>query len=160
MAQIRKRMARPTPVTELLAAVFRGTPAEQRLREAAIWQVWHAAVGEQIARRARPVAIRDGLLTVTVSNAPWMQQLTFLKKKIIDAINERLGEELVRDILLKAGRGEEPAKPEQPYRPRKRTLSPEERQQIEDEAAALTDPELRAAFVSLMTKHLSVNNGC
>ena len=160
MADPRKRMPRPVPVAELLAAAFRGTPAGERLREAAIWQVWDAAVGEQVARRARPVAIRDGLLTVTVSNAPWMQQLTFLKKKIIDSVNERLGEDLVRDILLKAGRQEEPAQPEVPWQQRTRTLSAEERRQIEDEATAVTDPELRAAFVSLMAKHLSSEKGC
>ena len=158
MADIRKRMPRPAPVAELLAAAFRGTPAEHRLRELKIWQVWSSAVGEQIARRATPVAIRDGLLTVTVSAAPWMQQLTFLKKKIIDKINAAAGEDLVRDILLKAGRVEEAA-PQEPSAPApKRTLSAEERQLIADQAAAVADPELREAFASLMAKHLS--SGC
>ena len=155
MADPRKRMPRPAPVAELLAAAFRGTPAEHRLRELKIWQVWNSAVGEQIARRATPVAIRDGLLTVIVSTAPWMQQLTFLKKKIIDKINAAAGEELVRDILLKAGRVEEAA-PQEPSGPApKRPLSAEERQLVADQAAAVADPELREAFTSLMAKHLS-----
>lgn len=154
MTDTRKRMPRPAPVADLLAAVFRGTPAEHRLREAVIWQVWDAAVGEQIARRARPVAIRDGLLTVAVSNAPWMQQLTYLKKRIIDALNAAVGEELVRDILLKAGRLEEAPQP-QPHQPRKRPLSAAERQQVADQAAAVADPELREAFERLMARHLS-----
>ena len=103
MAETRQKMKRPTPVSVLLAASFRGKPAEKRLEEGKIWLVWNAAVGKQIAAKARPVSFRDGILTVGVSSAPWMQQLTFLKTGMIEKINECLGRDLVRDLYLKAG---------------------------------------------------------
>ncbi len=96
-------MKRPAPVADLMAAIFRGKPAEKRLEEGRIWLVWDAAVGRQIAAKARPVSFRDGTLTVAVVSAPWMQQLTSLKKGILEKLNERLGLEVVRDIYLKAG---------------------------------------------------------
>jgi hypothetical protein len=149
----RERMRRPAPLSELFSAVFRGTPAETRLREGAIWQVWPAAVGKQIAGRARPVAIRDGILTVAVTSAPWMQQLTFLKKGIIEKLNTSLGEDLVRDIQLKAGRPESPPVPKE-AKPAKRSLTAAERQLVAEQAATVTDPELREAFANLMAQHL------
>ena len=103
MAEKRQRMKRPAPVSELLAAAFHGKPAEKRLKEGKIWLIWDAAVGPQIAGRARPVSFRDGILTVAVASAPWMQQLTFLKTGMIEKLNGRLGCELVREIYLKAG---------------------------------------------------------
>ncbi|SNB46592.1 DUF721 domain-containing protein [Geobacter sp. DSM 9736] len=147
-------MRRPSPVGDLLAAVFRGTPTEKRLQEGAIWQIWDTAVGPRIAERARPVAIRDGILTVTVSSAPWMQQLTFLKKGIIDKLNGMLRQELVRDINLKAGRLEPAADAPKPPQPTARSLNAAERKQVADDTAEIADEELREAFSRLMTRHL------
>lgn len=154
MAKKRPKMPRPAAVSSLLAAALHGTPAEARLKEGAIWQVWDKAVGKQIADRARPLAIRGGILTVAVSSAPWMQQLTFLKKGIVEKLNKALGEPLVRDIYLKAGLPVA-APPAQPRRSKPRPLTAAERAFIEKEAAAVADQELREAFTSLLTRHLT-----
>jgi len=103
MTEKRKKMPRPMAISDLLDSAFHGKPAERRLQEGKIWLVWDTAVGRQIAAKARPVSFRDGVLTVAVVSAPWMQQLTFLKKGMIEKINERLCHEMVRDIYLKAG---------------------------------------------------------
>ena len=65
------------------------------------------------------MSFRDGVLTVAVASAPWMQQLTFLKKGMIEKLNERLGRELVRDIYLKAGMPQPLPSPD-PNRPKNR----------------------------------------
>ena len=101
-------MKRPAPVADLMAAIFRGKPAEKRLEEGRIWLVWDAAVGRQIAAKARPVSFRDGTLTVAVVSAPWMQQLTFLKRGLQERLNAALGEPLVTDIYLRAANPETP----------------------------------------------------
>ena len=67
---------------------------------AAIWRVWSDAVGVAIARRAEPVRLRGRTLVVAVSSAPWMQELTLLKRTIVRALNDRLSEPLVDDLFL------------------------------------------------------------
>lgn len=155
MAEKRPRMPRPAAVSGLLAAVLRGTPAESRLKEGAIWQIWDKTVGKQIADRARPLAIRDGVLTVAVSSAPWMQQLTFLKKGIVEKLNKALGEQLVRDIYLKAGLPAAPPPPAKQSGSKPRPLTAAEQKFIEEQAASVADPELRDALKSLLAKHFS-----
>jgi len=155
MADSRKKMHRPLAIAELLAASFRGKPAEKRLEEAKIWLVWNAAVGKQIASKARPVSFRDGILTVAVSSAPWMQQLTFLKQGIIDKLNSRIGAELVRDIYLKAGQSQPLTSEPQPRKKTERNLTDAEIRRIHEQTAAISDPELRAAFAKLLEKQLS-----
>jgi predicted nucleic acid-binding Zn ribbon protein len=158
MAETRQKMKRPTPISVLLAASFRGKPAEKRLEEGKIWLVWNAAVGKQIAAKARPVSFRDGILTVAVSSAPWMQQLTFLKKGMIDKINERLGRDLVRDIYLKAGQPQPlPHQPEPRKKPERR-LTEEETSRIGEQTASISDPELRAAFARILTRELATRH--
>lgn len=154
MGEQRGRMGRPRMVGDLLADVLRGKPAERRLKEGRIWLLWEEAVGERIASRARPVAFRDGTLTLAVASAPWMQQLNFLKAEIVNKLNALLGEPVVRDIYLKAGRIELPQQEEGSSSScPSRELSSEEEQFIEETTEQVDDQELRQALVSLMHRH-------
>ena len=152
-------MPRPMAIADLLTAAFHGKPAGKRLEEGRIWLIWDAAVGPQIAGRARPVSFRDGVLTVAVASAPWMQQLTFLKKGMIEKLNERLGGELVRDIYLKAGLPETSTPQSKIAEKKSRPLKAHEKQRIAEETASIPDPELREGFASLFARHLSSGSG-
>ena len=149
----RPRMAAPAAVGRLLADTFHGTPLELRLSEARIWQTWDEVVGSQIAAQARPNAIRDGVLTVLVASAPWMQQLNFLKGEIRERLNSQLGAELVRDIYLKAGKPSRPTETSIPFTIPDRPLTPDECAAIAATVAAITDTYLREACQRLLTTH-------
>jgi predicted nucleic acid-binding Zn ribbon protein len=145
-------MHRPAAISGLLSAVLRGTPVEKRLHEGRIWVVWEQAVGSRIATHAVPAAFRDGTLTLTVDSAPWMQQLTYLKQELISKVNGELGEEMVKDIFMKAGRVKVPTPPAAPWVQKRRQLSAEELTWINEQADSLTDPDLRAVFERLIKK--------
>jgi predicted nucleic acid-binding Zn ribbon protein len=145
-------MRRPAAVADLLSALLRGTPAEKRLKEGEIWLVWESAVGSRIASHAVPAAFRDGTLTLTVDSAPWMQQLNYLKRELIEKVNEKLGDELVKELYMKAGKVAGPAAPKKAEKVKHRELSGEELALIAEHAAAVSDPELRAVFESLIRK--------
>lgn len=155
MGESRSRMPRPRPVADLLTEALHGKPAERRLKEGRIWLLWDEAVGKRIASRARPVAFRDGTLTVAVANAPWMQQLNFLKGGIVEKLNVLLGGPVVRDIYLKAGSVEAPAEaqPELPHPVRQLTRAEEDF--VAAETKSIEDPELREIISRLITKHLA-----
>lgn len=146
-------MPRPQGVSALLAGIFGGKPAARLLKEIVIWQVWDEVVGPQIARRARPSAIRDGVLTVTVASGPWLQQLTFLKGEIVTQLNEKVGEPLVREIYLKAGNPLPKPKPSEPASLPKRDLTEEERFLIDQRSATVQDDELRELMSEFMKRH-------
>ncbi len=148
-------MSRPRPVADLLTEALRGKPAERRLKEGRIWLLWDEAVGERIASLARPVGFRDGTLTVAVANAPWMQQLNFLKGGIVEKLNSLLGGPVVRDIYLKAGRAAPPVEAPPEHRPPSRELTSAEREFVAAETEPVEDPELREIISRLMAKHLA-----
>jgi hypothetical protein len=153
VADKRPRMPAPAAVGRLLADTFQGTPLARRLTEAGIWEAWDQVVGASIAAQARPSTIRDGVLTVLVASAPWMQQLNFLKGEIRERLNSHLGADLVQDIYLKAGRpprsSQTPSLPPIPDRP----LSPDELTAITATVASITDDELRTTCQRLLTTH-------
>ncbi len=68
-----------------------------------VWSLWDNAVGEAIAKNARPEAFKGILLLVNVVSSTWMQDLQFLKKDIIKKINDALGKALVEEIKFKIG---------------------------------------------------------
>ncbi len=127
-----------------------GLELGERLREAEIWRIWPDVVGAALACRAQPIRIINGTLTVAVSSAPWMQELRFMTSMMKEKLNTSLGADVVREIVLKAGRVDEPATevPEETIVTRPLTLR--QLAQIEEQSASIKDEETRRAFIGLM----------
>lgn len=157
MAEKREKLFAPLPVDNIMTRMFTNTPIAQRLRESRIWVIWDEAVGKNVAAKARPEGFKNGVLTVAVCAAPWLQQLNFMKREIIDALNRSLGAPLVTDIFLKAGGPVKPATNPKPEQVRPRSLSPEELLQTENIAAEAGDPELQKALLDLIRKDRSLS---
>ena len=140
----------PRQLSGLVQENLVGLGLAERLREAEIWRIWPDVVGATLACRAHPVRIINGTLTVAVSSAPWMQELRFMTTIMKEKLNICLGAEVVREIVLKAGRIDPPSVevPEQITSPR--PLTPDQLALIESEAASIADPETRQAFIELM----------
>ena len=69
---------------------------------AAVQAVWPEAVGEAIAREARPVTERDGTVTVACSSSVWAQEIGLMGPSLCDALNARLGSERVTTLRCTA----------------------------------------------------------
>lgn len=67
--------------------------------------LWPEVVGSAAAQRSRAVSWQAGRLIVEVDGPAWTQQLTFLKRDIINGLNTRIGEYVIRDIQFIAARG-------------------------------------------------------
>jgi predicted nucleic acid-binding Zn ribbon protein len=61
-------------------------------------ELWPSVVGERVAARTQALSFREGVVFVEVESAAWMNELTYLKRRLIRDLNEKLGEDLVRDI--------------------------------------------------------------
>ncbi|HEX9079821.1 MAG TPA: DUF721 domain-containing protein [Desulfuromonadaceae bacterium] len=150
----RTRMRFPQPLSALLNEGLQGLGLAERLREADIWRVWPEVVGPAISSRARPLRIIGGALTVAVSSGPWMQELTFLKGMIREKLNGRLGAEVIREIVLTSGRVEKEALATTDETSRRRRLTARQLAFIDEQSAAIADPEVRAEFAALMRASL------
>ena len=146
----RHRMPFPRPLSGLVQDSLVGLGLAERLREAEIWRIWPDVVGAALACRARPVRIISGTLTVAVSSAPWMQELRFMTAMMKEKLNSSLGAEVVREIVLKAGRVDQPPVEVQEDIVPPAPLTPRQQALIESEAASIADPETRQAFIELM----------
>jgi predicted nucleic acid-binding Zn ribbon protein len=65
---------------------------------AAVQGIWLEAVGRTIAGEARPVAERDGVLTVVCRSAVWAQELDLMGSEVVERLNGALGRAGVRRL--------------------------------------------------------------
>ena len=82
----------------VLARVLEGLGLSREMTGWKAVEAWPKLVGPRIARRTRAVAFRDGMLHVEVEGSAWMQELSYLKRELVQRINQELGGEPVRDV--------------------------------------------------------------
>jgi predicted nucleic acid-binding Zn ribbon protein len=86
----------PTPVGAILPAVLPGLG--ERLLEARIQKDWETLMGLDIARRAQPLALSQGILQVAVTNSPWLQELTLREPDLRRRLADHYGAEAIRAL--------------------------------------------------------------
>jgi len=95
------RRAGPRPLagalSNLTAALAPATPL------ARVQELWPQAVGPAIAGAARPVAERDGVVTVACEAAVWAAELELLGPELIPRLNALLDGEEVRELRCRTG---------------------------------------------------------
>ncbi len=75
---------------------------------ARVLEVWERAVGEDLARHVRPVAVRGSELVCEVDEPAWATQIRLLSAALLDRVAEESDERLV-DLLSVRVRSHKPA---------------------------------------------------
>lgn len=145
-----------------LSKVINATGLRQRFLIGMAPMIWSEAVGEEIARRSRIDKVKNGVLFVVTENSVWSQELTYLKPKLIEKLNEKLGEPVVKDLRFSTGRQfQQKAQGLPSLRPRRSDLSrvtppARDSETLQGIAAGIPDPELRKSFAAWGAKVLKI----
>lgn len=70
---------------------------------ARIQRVWEQVVGAVIADAGLPTAERDGVLTITCTDAVWAAELALMSSELVRRLNETLGGELIHRLRCRTG---------------------------------------------------------
>lgn len=60
--------------------------------------LWKEVVGPAIARHSSAVDVKGETLFIRARSAAWRNEIAFQKDEILQAINERIGSSLLKDI--------------------------------------------------------------
>ncbi|HRP32338.1 MAG TPA: DUF721 domain-containing protein [Agriterribacter sp.] len=66
-----------------------------------ITDIWEQIMGKTIAKYTDKIQIISNTLFITTSVAPLKNELLFQKEKIIQRVNEALGERLIKEIVIR-----------------------------------------------------------
>jgi predicted nucleic acid-binding Zn ribbon protein len=67
-----------------------------------VYRRWSEVVGESVARNTQPVRFSKGVLSVTVSSAAWLHNLTMMKPQILKNLAREFGQGFVSDLRFRA----------------------------------------------------------
>ena len=66
-----------------------------------IEDVWEKIMGKTISKYTEKIQIHGQVLYITTSVAPLKQELLYQKEKIIERVNEVLGSNTVKEVVIK-----------------------------------------------------------
>jgi predicted nucleic acid-binding Zn ribbon protein len=90
-----------THISNILDTTLKNYRPKSDMEMTRIWDTWTDAVGNEVAKNAKPAAFKDGVLIVNVSSSVWIQHLKFLENDMITNINQILNKRLVRKVRFK-----------------------------------------------------------
>lgn len=108
---------------------------------------WPDIAGPQLAAVTQPESIRARVLFIMVSDAIWLQQITFYQAQLLENIRSVLGDVAITrlhfTLALSSSRQPVLPPPEQGLEPV--PLAVVEEQQMQESTAGIADPDLREA---------------
>ena len=66
-----------------------------------IEDVWEEVMGKTIAKYTDKIQIINATLFITTNVAPLKNELLYQKEKIIERVNEALGEKTIKEVVIK-----------------------------------------------------------
>ncbi|HEX4837190.1 MAG TPA: DUF721 domain-containing protein [Solirubrobacteraceae bacterium] len=96
-------MSRPSP--RPLSLVLDGMTAAlaPATTLARVQRGWEQIVGPGVAAAGLPTAERDGVLTITCTDAVWTAELDLMGSELLERLNAALGEELIQRLRCRTG---------------------------------------------------------
>lgn len=88
-------------IDELVEAVLKQMGLYQKFKEREVCNIWSEVVGQMIASRTKSVSVSDGRLFVVFSSAVVKNEIMMVKEGLIRALNDKLGEQIIKDIIIK-----------------------------------------------------------
>lgn len=90
----------PQKVGEIVRSVLSGRGYLRQCLEVEVISNWPDIVGERIADVTECTDVRKGVIYVKVSSSSWRNEISFLKKEIIDKVKKETRCKTIKDIAF------------------------------------------------------------
>ena len=91
----------PKHIREIIHSFFNGRNWNQRINGYNFLKSWENIVPEKISLNTKPIKIQNNTLFVRVKNHIWANEIKIRKGEIINLINQKTGEKLIKNIVAR-----------------------------------------------------------
>ena len=88
------------PLKEWLQVFAQSPHLRDRLYQKRVEKLWAELMGPMIQSYTRRIKLDAQVLTLYVDSAPLKQELSIMKEQIIQRMNEKLGEDYIREVKV------------------------------------------------------------
>ena len=105
---MKRRRVHPVHVVDVVRHLIGGQEIVWRRRRKAPAQTMRVfaafeALGPPFVAQAQPESFRRGVLTLSVGRSAWLTELSMLSERVVERLNENLGEPMVKQLRLRLG---------------------------------------------------------
>ena len=86
---------------EVVNLVLKQMGLDKKYKECEVSQIWPGVVRRMIASKTKSLKMVDGKLIACFTSAVVRNELLMVKEGLISALNAKLGEDIVKDIIIK-----------------------------------------------------------
>lgn len=95
------RRSKTISIAEAIKDYIAENDLGEKLNEATVLNSWNEIVGKAISSRTQRIYIKDHVLYVHLNSSVVRNELLMLRQALREKINKKVGEELIRDIVLR-----------------------------------------------------------
>jgi hypothetical protein len=88
-------------LAEAMQAMIQEFRLGPQLNETRVKSIWAERMGKTINTYTADIAVRKGVLYLRILSAPLKHELSFAKEKIREMLNEELGEEYIKEVVIR-----------------------------------------------------------
>ena len=96
-----KRLSNESSIGDVLKAFIETNKLQAGMDKIDVQQAWKNLMGNGVNSYTKEVFLKGTTLYVALTSAVLREELSYGKQKIIKMINEELGKEVVKDVVLR-----------------------------------------------------------
>ena len=95
------RHSKTEPLSDVLKNYLQSLGIDKKINEVRLINSWEEIIGKVIARSTTKLEIRNGVLEVHIRSSVIKNELHLLKDGLIQALNTKVGEKVIHDIVFR-----------------------------------------------------------
>lgn len=96
-----KRLNDESPIGDVLKEFIRANNLQNGIDKIDVREAWKNLMGNGVNNYTREIMLKHEVLYVELTSAVLREELSYGREKIIKIINEELGREVVKDVVLR-----------------------------------------------------------
>lgn len=96
-----KRLNDESPIGDVLKEFIRANNLQNGIDKIDVREAWKNLMGIGVNNYTREIMLKHEVLYVELTSAVLREELSYGREKIIKMINEELGREVVKDVVLR-----------------------------------------------------------
>ena len=96
-----KRFNEEQPISDVLKQFMQENKLQPGMDQVSVQDAWKNLMGNGVNTYTRQVSLKGSTLYVELNSAVLREELSYGKDKIIKMINEELGREVVKEVVLR-----------------------------------------------------------
>ena len=98
---MREKTSNTRLLRDAIGALFQNKGLQEGIDKVEVRNSWPILMGSMIATHTKSIELKEGKLTIELDSAPLRHELGFSKEKIKDLLNEHLGKQVVKEVVLR-----------------------------------------------------------